>query len=827
MAHLHSVKDTDTYFLIDPVTRAISNEKSKKTTLMQFDHNSERFTFELPRYIEEHDMSQSNLVEVHFINIDAVTRAQNTGVYTVDDIQIAPDDSEKVICSWLVSSNATRLAGTLTFIVRFCCVTDTKIDYAWNTDRFTVAIANGINASELFEAEYVDIIEQWKESVMQTFRDDLTAWKAETATAMKAEVKAEFSKEIAVERARIDNLASSTTVDDAELIDIRVDVNGNAHATAGKAVREQIKALDNVLRHKDVEITSDDFEQGSWAVEQGGFYKNNSRVRCVLSIGKGDIIYVNPNGQHVNFVILENRSSLTAIYRATYSYAEFEWACPYDGFIVFLACLNPTENVAMNPKELTAIIKVHRGVTNTVSRDRIVYPVQYELGNISMQPTAFYYWNSNSRVRTPEGYTVPLCKGDIIKLTDYENARFYVGWILPDGTYNFKGWLTDDFICIEDAEYVILVCNLTDTEQDNAVNLGSRIEVQTSISNLSIQQSIAENQWQTKEIHRLSKSNRNIRSVNHRGYNTLAPENTLSAYRISKRMGFEYVECDVSFTSDSVAVLLHDSTIDRTSNGTGNIANMTYETVKSLDFGSWFSDTFTGEKIPSFAEFIELCKRSGLHPYIEVKTGTEAQVNELVSIVKKYGMQDNVSWISFGEAYLNYIKQAYSRARLGYVVSAVDESVIATAQELKNSDNEVFIDSAYYSLTDASVQLCINANIPLEVWTIDNKEAIMALHPYVSGFTSDKIIANEVFYDESAIDEKAIVIRGGDPVVIGKTPKKGVDYYTESEKNEIVEEVMSQISESVILKSSTNGSTKKFRITIDDSGTLSTVEILT
>ena len=75
-------------------------------------------------------------------------------------------------------------------------------------------------------------------------------------------------------------------------------------------------------------------------------------------------------------------------------------------------------------------------------------------------------------------------------------------------------------------------------------------------------------------------------AVNHRGYSLTAPENTLSAYKLSRRMGFAYAECDVAFTSDGVAVLLHDGTVDRTSNGTGSITSLTLAEVKALDFGS-------------------------------------------------------------------------------------------------------------------------------------------------------------------------------------------------------------------------------------------------
>jgi hypothetical protein len=114
----------------------------------------------------------------------------------------------------------------------------------------------------------------------------------------------------------------------------------------------------------------------------------------------------------------------------------------------------------------------------------------------------------------------------------------------------------------------------------------------------------------------LSYYNTNVNSVNHRGYNTIAPENTLPAYQLSRKMGFTMVECDVQFTSDDVAVLLHDATIDRTSNGTGNINDLTWAEVQQYDFGSWKSADYTGTRIPSFAEFIQLCKYLGLKAYV-------------------------------------------------------------------------------------------------------------------------------------------------------------------------------------------------------------------
>ena len=142
MAHKHSLYDADTHFKIDPVTRAIEN-MSGKTVLMQKDHNSEIFTFELPRYVDGHDMSKCNRVEAHFINTDNATKEKSRDYRTLTDLQVSPDSEEVVICSWQLDKDVTAFAGSLAFMLRFSCVAedDVTIDYAWHTasyDKFTV-----------------------------------------------------------------------------------------------------------------------------------------------------------------------------------------------------------------------------------------------------------------------------------------------------------------------------------------------------------------------------------------------------------------------------------------------------------------------------------------------------------------------------------------------------------------------------------------------------------------------------------------------------------------------------------------------------------------
>lgn len=207
----HSVYDTDTHFSIDPITRVLKNETCPKNAIIQNDHNSERFTFELPRMIEGHDMSLCNVVQVHYLNINAQTKEQSSGVYTVDDLAVSPDSDDVVICSWLISQNATKHMGDLRFLIRFSCVEDDIVLYAWNTSIHTsISVSGGIYNGDAFDTEYVDIIERWKATIIEGFLEDAAAalddWKAsetENIKAVMTDFCADWEDTLDVERARL------------------------------------------------------------------------------------------------------------------------------------------------------------------------------------------------------------------------------------------------------------------------------------------------------------------------------------------------------------------------------------------------------------------------------------------------------------------------------------------------------------------------------------------------------------------------------------------------------------------------------------------------
>ena len=94
----------------------------------------------------------------------------------------------------------------------------------------------------------------------------------------------------------------------------------------------------------------------------------------------------------------------------------------------------------------------------------------------------------------------------------------------------------------------------------------------------------------------------------HRGASGHAPENTLPSFRLAMDMGADGFELDVHMSKDGELVIIHDKTVDRTTNGTGAVKDMTLAELKALDAGGWKGVEFEGLKIPTFREFMELIK---------------------------------------------------------------------------------------------------------------------------------------------------------------------------------------------------------------------------
>lgn len=120
------------------------------------------------------------------------------------------------------------------------------------------------------------------------------------------------------------------------------------------------------------------------------------------------------------------------------------------------------------------------------------------------------------------------------------------------------------------------------------------------------------------------------RIIGHRGACGLAPENTVASFRKAAELGVRWVEFDVHLSADGIPVVIHDDTVNRTTNGRGKVAALTLAELQALDAGTWFQPRFQDERVPTLEEVVILLGKLGLGAVVEIKPspGTEAATAE-------------------------------------------------------------------------------------------------------------------------------------------------------------------------------------------------------
>jgi glycerophosphoryl diester phosphodiesterase len=133
--------------------------------------------------------------------------------------------------------------------------------------------------------------------------------------------------------------------------------------------------------------------------------------------------------------------------------------------------------------------------------------------------------------------------------------------------------------------------------------------------------------------------------VAHRGGGKLAPENTLAAIDVGARYGHTMIEFDAKLTRDGKIFLLHDDTLERTSNGWGIAGDLSWDELLNVDAGSWYSRQFKGEPLPLLSQVAERCREHGMMANIEIKptTGTEAETGKAVALAARELWQGQTS----------------------------------------------------------------------------------------------------------------------------------------------------------------------------------------
>ncbi len=153
-------------------------------------------------------------------------------------------------------------------------------------------------------------------------------------------------------------------------------------------------------------------------------------------------------------------------------------------------------------------------------------------------------------------------------------------------------------------------------------------------------------------------------NIAHRGYETRAPENTFAAFEMAMARGADGFEIDVQLTKDREIVVIHDHTLERTTNGTGRVKDKTLDELKGLDAGSWFDPNFRDERIPTLNEILD-CYTGSAIVDIEIKdAGFSPRLpKKVVETIKLYHAEESVYVSSFNPLALWYVKRLNSKIK--------------------------------------------------------------------------------------------------------------------------------------------------------------------
>ncbi len=226
--------------------------------------------------------------------------------------------------------------------------------------------------------------------------------------------------------------------------------------------------------------------------------------------------------------------------------------------------------------------------------------------------------------------------------------------------------------------------------------------------------------------------------VAHRGFSGRYPENTLRAFREALKLPVDAVEMDVRQTKDGVLILLHDETLDRTTNGHGRARDFRWDELRQLDAGSWKGDEFAGEPIPRLDEALELIA-GRVVVFVEIKEpGTEAAV---VETIRRLGA---TSWVKVGSFHPQVI------ARVRQLAPELPCSLIGSARVGESDERfEAFVREAlrcgatsiavnYAALTPERVRYCHQRFLFVGTWTVNTAELAQQMVAMgVDAITSD------------------------------------------------------------------------------------------
>ncbi|GAB3052414.1 glycerophosphodiester phosphodiesterase [Virgibacillus ainsalahensis] len=210
----------------------------------------------------------------------------------------------------------------------------------------------------------------------------------------------------------------------------------------------------------------------------------------------------------------------------------------------------------------------------------------------------------------------------------------------------------------------------------------------------------------------------NTKIIAHRGASKYAPENTMPAFELAYHMGADGIETDVQLTKDNIPVLIHDERVKRTTNSVGYIKSYTFDQLKQLDAGSWFSSKFSGTSIVSLNELLEWIKDKALYLNIELKNN-KIDYKNLESIVYEeidhFNLSNRTTLSTFNPNSVKRLQGYHSKIGIALLTSKRNKNLAAHAREL--GANAIHV--KYRLLNHKLVSDCHDKNMALRIYTVN------------------------------------------------------------------------------------------------------------
>lgn len=231
--------------------------------------------------------------------------------------------------------------------------------------------------------------------------------------------------------------------------------------------------------------------------------------------------------------------------------------------------------------------------------------------------------------------------------------------------------------------------------------------------------------------------------IAHRGASTLAPENTIAAFAKASEIGARWCECDVGVMADGTLLVIHDDTVDRTTNSSGSWDSWGYGELRRLDAGAWFSPTYRFERIPELADVVSFANATQTSFNIELKPRAAGKrrdtlVENLEVALQSFKNKSGLLISSFDHELLSAVRQAMPELPLAWLCTPAE--MRAESWREASQIECTAIHPCGQDLTEADVHEMLDAGFDVNVWTVNSLEdARTAAKWGVSGIFTDRV----------------------------------------------------------------------------------------